>query len=616
VCGWAVPKTSNADPSASALRWLPAGALWTTTSTLFDIEGRKAPPSTFTVTPSAVNLTQLIPSDASVDVSSGLGIVPLTHPEAVTAVDCGAVHCTLENGGISIPAPPASVTAVDIRIHLIAHALFTRKNPADSQPVLRVSVLRCPMDVVSGPVLRSTESARAVVRLQGGCTRDLGSLRFLVGSRRAEISETVSANDSTYIVLAVGSVDAPSLSFTGIRGEADVTVVAVARVDTRAPPQVRTILEIAGYPKVEFIPTNRTAIVHHPHVEGAELALLPIDGVYSVSMVGGKTLVRGDPDAAGMVALQFGYRVPSLPAPLDKVSLGTLVDPLQRNIKEANIPAPFDISSTSDEPLVELLCTDREGHDVRVQPGKPQHFPYAIRDNCRVILHRERLAPEYGSQKLTLDIDVSKVDGSPRPDAHISQSIVLRPGETPRIAWIKGARDPYDRIVVKLSLVADETHYLGALDIVSGAPAVQWAIILGTGHVRLYATTTIPTGLYRFGDAATSGVLSLSFGVISRLTWVDTNGKDGLLGVEAGVVAFGLTGDPSTSGTTTLTQVGAVTGIGLSIPIAGAGTPGQATIDLHGWFEERIGGSASNAGNPRAFIFGPSISIGNLGGTF
>ncbi len=194
------------------------------------------------------------------------------------------------------------------------------------------------------------------------------------------------------------------------------------------------------------------------------------------------------------------------------------------------------------------------------------------------------------------------------------RSCCARGGEA-RVAWIKGVVAPYDRIVVRLSHVADEAHYLGALDIVSGAPAVQWSSVFGAGRVRLYATTAIPTGLYRFGTAETSGVLSLSLGVLSRFTWLDAEGHEGLLGLEAGLMAFGLTGDTSATGQA-LTQVGAVVGLGLSIPIANAGSPTQASINLHAWFEQRIAGSGSEARSAQAVIFGPSISLGNIGTTF
>jgi hypothetical protein len=63
-----------------------------------------------------------------------------------------------------------------------------------------------------------------------------------------------------------------------------------------------------------------------------------------------------------------------------------------------------------------------------------------------------------------------------------------------------------------------------------------------------------------------------------------------------------------------LTQVGLVAGIGLSVPIANRSTPTQASINLHGWVEEDISHTPGDSQSSRsAIIFGPSISIGNVG---
>ncbi len=618
ACTWGVPKTLAADPSASALHWLPAGARAAADAVIFNADGRKAQLETFAITPSRVEIAHILPGDASVDVSPGVGLVPLLHADAVAGVDCGTTRCAVDNGMLSVQAPPASATSLDIKFRLLPHVIYTGKSPADVQPILKVSILRCPMSVISGPVLRGLESARVVVDLGGACASAVGSLRFFIGTRRAEVVQVQRAKDESFAVLGVGSVDTPSLSITVARGEGDGSVVAVARTDTRAAPKLRTVLEIADYPPVDFIPNNRTAVVHFPRVPGAALALLPQDNVYDAQTNGDVTTVRGDVDAAGLVVLVFGYRVPTLPPPLDQVDLAILLDSLQRNVKEANLPAPIGATAGSiKESIVEMLCTDGDGHPQRIEPGVAVHLPFSVREGCRIVIHRERLSANYGTQKLSLEIEIDKLDGTSRGDAHVSQTIILRAGTESRVAWIKGVRSPYDRIVVRLSHVADEAHYLGALEIATGVPAVQWSVVLGTGHVRLYATSAIPTGLYRFGTHDTSGVLSLSFGIISRFTWLDVDGHEGLLGLEAGVMAFGLTGDSSSTGQS-LTQVGAVVGLGLAIPITNSGSPTQAAINLHGWVEQRLtgAGGTSEAGSKQAIIFGPSISIGNIGTTF
>jgi hypothetical protein len=624
TCTWAVPKTSSADPATSTLRWQPAGSQIAPDAVFYDAEGRLAVPEMFTITPARVEVIDLLPSDASIDVSSGTGRTPLTHEEAVVGVDCANARCSLDSGELVMQAPPAAVVSVDVKFRLTAHVFFVRKNPPETQPVLRVSILRCPMGIVSGAALRGVDTARVVVRVEGGCMKDVTSLRFFVGGRQAEVLQTETAKDAAYAVVTVGSLEASAISITAVRGEGDSTVVAVARTETRPAPIVRTVLQIPGYPPLDFIPNNRPAVVNVPTVSGAALTLLPIDDVYAATTGGGLMTAQGDINAVGLVALVFGYRVPTLPAPLDQVNLGVLEDTLRRPVKEANVPAPFGLSASAmpDAALAEVVCSGSDKAVEHAVPGVTLRMSFRDREGCRVIIHRERLSPEYGTQKLTVEILVNKLDGTSRPDSHVTQTLILTAGPEPRIAWVKGVVDPYDRVIIRLSHVADEAHYLGANDLINGAPAVQWNILFGTGHVRLYATTAIPTGLYRFGNSSGSGILSLSLAVISRLTWLDSDGHEGLLGLEAGIMAFGFTNSSAQS----LTEVGIVAGVGLSIPLAGAGSPTQASINLHAWFEQRISEPTTPAAtatmvNPipasaRAVIIGPSISFGNVGTTF
>jgi hypothetical protein len=74
-----------------------------------------------------------------------------------------------------------------------------------------------------------------------------------------------------------------------------------------------------------------------------------------------------------------------------------------------------------------------------------------------------------------------------------------------------------------------------------------------------------------------------------------------------------LANDTSTTGQS-LTEIGAVAGLGLSVPIANRSTPTQAAINLHAWFEVDISHHAGDSQASRtSIIFGPSISIGNIG---
>ena len=80
---------------------------------------------------------------------------------------------------------------------------------------------------------------------------------------------------------------------------------------------------------------------------------------------------------------------------------------MQRAVREASVPANV-------ENLVEFVCADKEGNDEQLEPSRPHRLDYAMRNTCRVIVHRERLTPEEGNQEVTLRITVTKSDGSMR----------------------------------------------------------------------------------------------------------------------------------------------------------------------------------------------------------
>jgi hypothetical protein len=613
-CSFDVGHGLPADPASGSLSLIPAGGRAGADVTNYDPDGKLVPAESLLLKPARVVLSSVVPADASIDLSTGHGEVELTHPDAIAAVDCGAQRCELTRTGLLVRSLSSNVSSVDVKFKLITGVFVSKGAQNDATPTAHLAVVHCPMSVPSGPLLRDTDDARLVLRIEGRCASEVPSLRFLIGSDTVEVIDTLVDSTGTDVLLRVGSSSATALTVTAVHNDDPGLAVAVARVETIEPPRSSASLEIPGHKNLSFIPTNRPAIVHLPPLgQHAHLVPLPVAGVYSVQKQGSDYVVIGDADASGLVALRFGYRVDSLPGALADADLGQLTSPLQRNIHEANLPAPIGGSALGPHPVVELVCGTSDDLAQRIVPGVTAHLPFESRDNCRLIFYRDRLDPSYGTQKLNLEIEVVDSDGSSRADGHVSETIIMRPGGDPIYAWINGVKAPFDRILVRLSHAADEAHYVGGLEIQSGAPEVKWAAILGTGRARLYATTTIPTGLYRFGDAAHSGVLSLNFGIISRLTWLSQEGHEGFLGLEAGIMAIGLTNDKSDTGNS-LTQVGLVAGIGFSVPIANRSTPTQASINLHAWFEEDISHHPGDSQASRtSIIFGPSISIGNVG---
>lgn len=606
-CQWAVGRGLSADPNAGALQWVPAGARVGPDIVTFDSDGNRADPNTFVLTPARVVVNALLPPDASIDLSTGRGEVPLVHPEAIDTADCNPVHCEVHGGKLLVRGISTDVNSIDVRFTLQPKVSIAKKEGTDAKFVAHLAVLHCPMSVVSGPPLRGVEGSRIVVRIEPRCARDLPSLSFEINEDTAQVIASETDTTGTYILLDAGRIEQKSIEVAARHAQADDDVIAVIHTDTIAAPLVRSSLEIPGHKNLDFIPNNRPARVHTAGVPApGRLVPAPIEGIYRLEP-GSDDSIIGDPDASGLVSLRFAYRVPSLPGTLALADLAYLSDPLQRSVREANLPAPVAASAFGNKPLVELICGPTI-NGTRVFPGQTAHLPFSLRDDCRIIFHRERLSPEYGTQKLNLVIEILNADGLPRAPS-VQHTLTLRRGDHPIYAWIHGVAGQFDRVSVRLTHAADEAHYIGAAEIDTGAPALKWTAVFGKGHARLYATSAIPTGLYRFGDANHSGVLSLNFGIVSRLTWLDSEGREGFLGLEVGVMAFGLSKDTGQNGAP-LTQIGIVTGLGIAVPVANRSSPTQASINLHGWLEQNVTGS--NDGR-FAFIFGPSISIGNVG---
>ena len=570
--------------------------------------------------PARVVIDRIFPAaTTALDLTGGRGRLPLAHPQAIAAVDCAQARCEIEDAAIQVAGLSGSATSLTVHAHLAPHVFVLRGDSFESTFMQSVAVLHCPASIVSGAPLRRADTTSVVVRLDARCGGDPRALRWTANGEPAQVVRVAKESDAVLTLLSVGDVEDATLTVTATRPEPDGSVIAVARAATRAAPLPRAALELPGYGNIDFVPTNRDASVHVAPVGGqARLALLPVEGAYHVSADSNGTRLRGEEGVGGYVALRFGYRVSGVPAPFADTDLAVVSEQLQRPIREASVPAPIGPSALGPNPLVELVCTDGKGNAQRIPPGKRTAIPFSRRDGCRIVIHRERFKPEDGTQDLTLDIEVSKVDDSPRADAHVNERMVLRPAAEPRIVWIKGVKGQFDRVTVRVAHVADDVRYVGSTETRTSLPAAQWTLVVGEGHFRFYATAAIPTGLFHI--TAPSGVLFLNFGALSRLTWLDREGHEGLVGLELGAMGIGFA--------STLNNVpfpptlAVIAGIGVSIPIGNRGETSQASVNLHMWgaYELRdeyhyttIDDGMSHTPSHWSLLFGPSITIGNIG---
>ena len=606
-CAVAVGRGLPVDVTAPLLRWAPAGAHAGPDVATYDATGRRVGLDETILRPSRVVVASLVPPGVSIDLAGGTASrIPLSHPEAVVGADCGAASCDV-SGAVVVVGGLSSVTGtLSVHLRLAPRVFLQRGDAFDSAPVVAIPILPCAMSIASGEALRGVDASRAVVRVDARCSGEARALRWYSAGRALDVLSTVDADGATWVLLGVGRVEGDELVVTASRGT-DSSLVGQARVRTRALPPSHAALALEGGARIDFVPTNRPATVRWAKSQGSgELFLLPVDGVYDVTVKDGVSSVQGLTGAGGFVALRFAWRVPTLPGALAAADLAVVPDPVQLPMHEASVDV--SLATSAPRPIVELVCGSGATL-VHVTPGTDAHVPFGERDACRIVFHRERLSPGDGGQHLQLDIEITRVDGEARPDAHISQQVVLRAGDEAREAWIKGVVGEFDRATVRVSHSGD-TRLVGDKE----EPSIQWAIVFGTGHFRLYGTTAIPTGLYRFSDRADSGILTLSLGGLMRGTWLDSRGHEGFVALEVGMMLVGLPNDQSTTGNTSLTQVSVVGGLALSVPIANRSLATETSINLHAWLEYEVSrGVAGQSGSPFGFVFGPSISIGNVG---
>jgi hypothetical protein len=604
-------------PSNAVLEWFPGFAQTGDDVTTFDAQGRQAGATAFTLQPGKTVLGQVFTPVESLDVSQGFGLVPLAHPEALASADCTLARCELGSDGVQVHSVPGQATQITVTARLSPGFAISRGDHLESSATASFTLVRCPLALVSGPPIRDADEPGILVRVAERCQSDV-RLHWTVGTESAEVIRSVRTSDGDYVLLRTGQLAGGSVTITATRADSTVSVVGTLTTPTMAPPRPQATLELPGHGPINFIPTNREARWLVGSVPHARLLPLDLPGAYTLRADKDRIFIRGEGSAGGFANLRMAYRRDDLPKGFDDVNLAVLTETVQRPLREASVPVSFWPTTANKEPIAEFLCANKKGKIQTIEPGKPARIPYTSRESCHVIIHQERILPEDGQQEIVLDIDVTKAGGAKRPEASMSERMVLRPGGTPRVFYLKGVTEQFDQIAVRLSHVVDESRYVLGTGSKQTPPSTQWSAVVEGGRIRLYVSLNVPAGLYRMNEPAAS--LSLNFGVLGRLTWLGHDGKEGLLGLETGVLGASLipqqyNGNPAFP-PTLLTLFGA----GLRVEI-GQG----AAVGVHLWgayeFRNEYQYSANPSVSPAltrtathwSLLFGPSISIGNVG---
>lgn len=615
ACVVSIDKDLPADPRLIELRWAPAFGRVAPDAVTYDPAGEVLPSEQLFLPIARLVIARMFPEVPMVNVASGEGRLQLVHREAVTGVECGAVRCELLPDGLLVGSVPAAAPSVKVKLRLLPRVLATRGDMIDNFVSEQLSVLRCPLSLVSGEPLRNADELRVLVKLSPECVGDVHRLRWTANGDQLEMQAIESEDDGVYALLHVGRLTSDRVNIVAARD--DGSVLAVVSSQTAELPPLMATLALPQYGEIEFIPRNRDAVVTITHVGGqGRLVPVSVPGAYLVSRGEDGFHIRGVYGAGGYAALRFAYRIEGLPSSFQDVDFALVTDPVQRPLREASVPLPIGGSSVTKHPVIELYCARETGSLSFMEPGLSHHIPFDNRDSCRLLIHRERIPKEAGEQRLDIEINVNAVGGEVRPDARVTHHLVLRNGPDRDVIWLRGAKQQFDRFSVLVTHVVNEALFMTDRGARLELPSSQWAIVTEDADFKFYATAAIPASLYRFSkdpEGLGTGPLSLNFGVLSRLTWLDSEGHEGLVGLESGVMGMGLASDKD--------QLAIVLGLGIAIPLGNANTLAQAAINIHAWLAYSVGKNSAQLPNsddtivlnPWAFVFGPSITVGSIG---
>lgn len=543
---------------------------------------------------------------SSVEAWREQNVLPLALPDIVASVSCRPASCWVADDGASvIVVPPAGGDVVNIAARLRTGFAVQQADGLVTTSSVALPVARCQLRPLSLAVLAGTEDHLLPVALGDRCPSDLSDLAAETTPPSAAFIERF-ASDSKRADIRLGHVPRgiDSLELRLVRASTRAIVGSV-RLDVRAryaPLQVSLIDPLVG--ELGVIPTNRDVRIEWASPDrkvAPDIQPVSLPGFYTVRREDGVTYIRGQTRTVGEIPLVFAYQPPGSPL---AGPLATFESDVHFAVRPVNVPVSLATDDARTGKLFTMLCRNEQGGEQEIKAGVLNSLPYASRGSCRLRIERGVLSPEDGTQHIRVTVSVTSPSGAAR-DGGFSRVVSLAANTNTDALWVgQGASMlPYDHVVVQVTH-DDEVGYYVASGGTSGIPSRRYQMVFGDGRMRLYGSATVPTGLYRItGGATGSGVLQFNAGVVARLAFLDREGHEYPLDLEMGLLGTDLSGEPALS---------VVLGPGITVPLLNPQQAAQAAIGIHAWLEWAPGRNGPGE-RQLAFIFGPSISLGDFG---
>ena len=159
-CAVSIPQDLPADPRRVEVLWAPSGGRVSPDMRVFDERGESVPNDKLRLPVARMLLQRMFPASRTVSLSTTETRMQLEHSEAVSSAECGNARCEARDGHVFVGSVPANAHTLVVRLKLLPRVFMSRGDAVDPQVSETLNVLRCPLEVVSGPPLRSVDDVR------------------------------------------------------------------------------------------------------------------------------------------------------------------------------------------------------------------------------------------------------------------------------------------------------------------------------------------------------------------------------------------------------------------------------------------------------------------------
>ncbi len=548
--------------------------------------------------------------------------VAIAWPGAVEDASCETSCRVSGDGGRLVVSPPAEAASLAVRLALRDGVVLRGPRGFASEAIATFPLARCRLRPLAPALLGGVDDHGLPLVLGENCPRapqDL-SVETSPPSASAVISRSA---DGRRLMLSLGHVPRglPSLELRLFAGPERALLGSVSIPITEGYLGTRARLYDPQIGELSAVPTNRKVrvelLVPDPNL-APSLSVEPLHGYYSVARTR-PVEIQGTLESGGTIPIVVGYRPPQAGLPADAPPLAVFPAEPGYRVRPVSVPISLAPEDPRARRFLAVFCRGASGGEERIAPGQTTNLPFDNRHSCRLRIDRSVLTPEEGPQRLRLTVAVTHPDGTSAPGG-FSRVLTIRAVAGPESIWIEPTLPihPFDHVHVGLAHEPGNPYVES--ETIGGLTGQEVTLIFGDARLRLYGSATIPTGLYRLTSGPDAGVIAFSAGALLRLAMLDREGREFPIDLESGLFGTNLAqpspapGVPGSSANLSI-----VAGLGLTVPILNANQPTQASVGIHAWFEyvptlQPI--PAEHYAQQFSFIFGPSVSIGDIGTNF